>query len=223
MKPDEYDAWYMTPFGAYADRLEKELVFSFLGDVRGVSVLDVGCGTGNYSLELAKKGAKVTDIDSSEKMLSKAKEKAKKEGVKVRFVLGKAEELPFNPKSFDIILSVTACEFLDDMGLAIKEMERVVKDDGKIVVGLINKWSLYCIGKRIIGKFRKDSIYNRARFYDITELKRLFGDVEWDSTLFAQEWFPSWFLKPFHGLEKILSKAFKPFGAFIVLSKGGKG
>ena len=65
IKPDKYDAWYKRPFGAYADRLEKRLVFQFLGDVNNRKILDVGCGTGNYCIPLAKKGAEVTGICST--------------------------------------------------------------------------------------------------------------------------------------------------------------
>ncbi len=212
MKPDakQYDAWYSTPFGRYADKLEKELIFEFLGKVGGKRVLDAGCGTGNYTVELAKRKAVVVGLDSSVEMLKFAKEKAKG----IQFVLGSMLCLPFKDKSFDALVSVTALEFcLQNPGRAVQEMRRV---GSRAVVGVLNKWSLYCAEKKLESKF-KESVYSKARFYSIIELKRLFGGVEWSSTLFALPFMPSWLLKIFAKFEKRLSKIFKPFGAFIVL------
>lgn len=50
-----YDAWYTTPLGAFADDREKEAVFALAGVRPGVGALDVGCGTGNYTLALARR------------------------------------------------------------------------------------------------------------------------------------------------------------------------
>jgi len=92
----EYDAWYQTPLGAYANRLEKKLIFELAEQKLGETVLDVGCGTGNYSIELAHMGLEVVGIDPSGNMLKIAREKTEKEGLDIKFVLGTAESLPFN-------------------------------------------------------------------------------------------------------------------------------
>lgn len=216
MKPEEYDSWFTTPFGAYADKLERELVFRFLGEVRGKRILDVGCGTGNYAIALSKMGARVVGIDASKEMIEYAKKKAKKEGVQVKFLIGEAESLPFGDSSFDILLSVTACEFLRDMRKVAREMRRVAKE--KIVIGIINRWSLYCVEKRIAAIFKRDSVYSRARFYAPHEIAEIFGGkTRWESTLFAQDWFPEFLLNFFAAFEKPLSKILKLFGAFVVL------
>src|SRR3990172_2776063 len=51
LSPAEYDAWYETPLGSLCDRLEKDAIFALLKP-KGL-VLDIGCGTGNYTLELS--------------------------------------------------------------------------------------------------------------------------------------------------------------------------
>jgi hypothetical protein len=49
-EPEEYEAWYDTPLGRTSDRIEKELVFSLSDAKDWGRVLDVGCGTGAYSV-----------------------------------------------------------------------------------------------------------------------------------------------------------------------------
>ncbi|MGB4131105.1 MAG: methyltransferase domain-containing protein, partial [Tepidanaerobacteraceae bacterium] len=58
-----YDIWYDTKMGAFADMVQTKLAFELFEPKKGMHVLDVGCGTGNFSIKLAKMGLKVTGID----------------------------------------------------------------------------------------------------------------------------------------------------------------
>lgn len=92
------------------------------------SLLDVGAGTG-ISTKFFEDICDCTALDPSEEMLKNYNGKK---------VVGKAEELPFGDKSFDNVISITA---LHHCGIdkAIKEMLRVVKDDGVVIVTLLKK------------------------------------------------------------------------------------
>ncbi len=215
---DEYEAWYKTPFGEYADRLEQKAVFGLAGCVEKRLLLDMGCGTGRYSILFSKRGAEVVAVDSSIEMLSFAKEKIKREGLKISLILGVAEKLPFKERCFDLAVSVTSLCFVESPQRSIEEMDRVAKKGGKVVVGALNKWSFYSLGKRISTKF-KESVWSRARFYSIKELKLLLEGATWRSTLFALPWMPAAFLEIFFQADELLSSMFRPFGAFIVLTK----
>lgn len=102
-------------------------------DVNSIKILDIGVGTGNLSEKYLKKGYNIIGIDQSREMLNVAKQKFP--NLKVR--LGQFLKIPFNNSEFDIIVSTYAFHHLNDLekNLAIKEMIRVLKDDGRIVIG----------------------------------------------------------------------------------------
>jgi len=210
-----YDSWYTTPFGSYADNLEKRSVFKFIGLNERKDILDVGCCAGIYSIELTRQD-NVLGLDPSMEMLNFAMEKARRERLNIMFVAGTTENLSFKNQSFDIIVSITALCYFSDAKRAVEEMKRVIKPNGKIVIGIINKWSLYAVEKKLVSKF-KDSVYKKARFYSILELKNLFGSIKWDSTLFALPRMPEWMLRIFFKIRKAIIQIFKPFGAFIFI------
>lgn len=98
-------------------------------------VLDVGCGLGITACYIAKKyGCRVVGIDTSEEMINKAKEKAKKKGVKdrVEFRVADIQALPFENNIFDIVIGESILAFLDDKQRGISECVRVVKPGGYV-------------------------------------------------------------------------------------------
>jgi len=82
-----YDGWYTTKMGNFVDEIETKLALNMFSPRRGMKVLDVGCGTGNFSTKLARFGCRVTGIDVSENMLKIARHKAKEEKVDISQLL----------------------------------------------------------------------------------------------------------------------------------------
>ncbi len=98
-------------------------------------VLDVGCGVGITPCYIARKyGCQVVGVDISEKMIRRARERAKREGLegKVEFRVADAQELPFGDNTFDIAISESVIAFLEDKEMGIKERVRVTKPGGYI-------------------------------------------------------------------------------------------
>jgi demethylmenaquinone methyltransferase / 2-methoxy-6-polyprenyl-1,4-benzoquinol methylase len=94
----------------------------------GASVLDVATGTGAVAVELLKRGCTVVGIDQSPEMLAVARERLPD----VRFVEGRAEELPFEDASFDALTVTYLLRYVDDPGETLKELARVVRSGGVI-------------------------------------------------------------------------------------------
>ncbi|MEW6685504.1 MAG: class I SAM-dependent methyltransferase [Candidatus Edwardsbacteria bacterium] len=114
---------------------EKEL--NLLGNVKGKKILEVGCGGGQSSIALAKKGAICTGIDISKEQLKFAEKLAKKENVKVKFIKGSFQNLSqFKPRSFDIVISAWAFQYSPSLNKLFKEVYRVVKKNGLFVFSL---------------------------------------------------------------------------------------
>jgi ubiquinone/menaquinone biosynthesis C-methylase UbiE len=100
-------------------------------------VLEVGCGTGNYVLAVeSPTGCEGWAIDPSERMLSRAKERSEK----IRFQLGKAEDLNFPPDFFDLAFSVDVIHHIGDRAALFHEACRVLRTGGKICTVTDSEW-----------------------------------------------------------------------------------
>ncbi|ASJ12584.1 class I SAM-dependent methyltransferase [Thermococcus thioreducens] len=207
-----YDDWYRTKTGMYIDRIEKWLVFSMLQSKSG-KALDLGCGTGNYTLELKKRGFDVIGLDASEGMLGVARSKG------LNCIKGDAYSLPFPDESFDLVLSVTMFEFIYEPEIVVAEISRVLKPGGEVIIGTMNGRSAWFLFKRLKSLF-VETAYRYARFYTPGGLEDLlrdagFTDVRSGGVIF----FPSFW--PFHGLAESLDRKLhhrcKDIAAFIAV------
>jgi ubiquinone biosynthesis O-methyltransferase len=136
---EKYDNWYETKMGEFADKVETDCAFSLFKPEPGMNILDVGCGTGNFSIKMARKGANVTGIDISEKMLEIARNRASQEELTIEFKKMDSQSLMFPDNFFDAVFSMATIEFLSNAQKMIEEMFRVCKKGGSIVLGTINK------------------------------------------------------------------------------------
>src|SRR5438874_6307400 len=105
-----------------------------VGGRDSLDALDVGCGTGFLSLELAGRGHCVRGIDFAPQMLAEARRKAAGQGVAVRFEEGDAEQLPFPAASFDLIMTRHVLWTLPHPEQAIDEWIRVLRPGGRLAV-----------------------------------------------------------------------------------------
>lgn len=165
-----YDEWYKSKLGNFVDEVETRCVFDLFKAKKGMKVLDVGCGTGNFSIKLAKMGCEVVGIDVSEEMLKVAEAKAREEGLNIKFYKMDAHQMEFEDNTFDGVLSVTAFEFLKEPEKAIEEIFRVLKPNGQLLIGTINKNSKW--GEMYLSKeFQENTVFKYADLKTIEDMK----------------------------------------------------
>jgi ubiquinone/menaquinone biosynthesis C-methylase UbiE len=119
--------------GAFKRRLQQHARIK-----NGESVLDVACGTGTLAIEIKKDHpqAKVTGIDGDRAILQRAKAKAKEAGVKIDFQRGLSNELPYDGRSFDVVVSTLFFHHLTDEAKAdtAEEIRRVLRLGGRVLI-----------------------------------------------------------------------------------------
>jgi ubiquinone/menaquinone biosynthesis C-methylase UbiE len=166
-----YDAWYATPLGAAAHRVERRVVAELAVPKPGERALDAGCGTGIYAAWLPGEGLDVTGLDRDPRMLAAARARAPG----ATFVEGDITGLPFTDEEFDLALAVTVFCFLGDAQrrAAASELLRVTRTGGRVVIGELGRFSVWAAQRRIKG-WRGSATWRAARFSTAGELERLF-------------------------------------------------
>lgn len=110
-------------------------VISSLKLEKGMSILDVCCGNGLITNRIAKRGCSIVALDLSGEMLKRAKGQQIQN---VRYVQGEASDLPFASQVFDAAYCLGSLHVLPSYAhaeAAIKELQRVTKPDGNILIG----------------------------------------------------------------------------------------
>ncbi|MFC1944636.1 class I SAM-dependent methyltransferase [Chloroflexota bacterium] len=188
--------WYETLFENYGqkydsesftqgtigecDFIEQEIHFN-----KSTRILDIGCGTGRHSIELSKRGYNITGIDLSDSQLTRAREKAEKQGLKIDFLKHDARDLPFeNEYDLTIMLCEGAFPLMetDEMNYQIlKNATKVLKEHGKLILTTLNGlFRLYhsveefCASTtdEVNATYRSNTFYLMTfRDYNITEVE----------------------------------------------------
>jgi SAM-dependent methyltransferase len=111
-----------------------EAVVAMAAPAAGDRVLDVACGTGNAALLAAARGADVVGVDSSERLVAVARQRAGEAGLFAEFLVGDALALPVADASFDVVLSVFGVIFAADPAQAVSEVARVLRCDSRAYI-----------------------------------------------------------------------------------------
>ncbi len=97
-------------------------------------VLDIATGTGWTSRLIARRGANVVGVDIAQELLAAAKERAFREGLRIEYVMGDAEKLPFDDAAFDAVVSTFGVMFVSRPEEAANEIARICRKGGRIAL-----------------------------------------------------------------------------------------
>ncbi|MFT9598137.1 class I SAM-dependent methyltransferase [Mesobacillus sp.] len=170
-----YDSWCTTEIGSYVDNLEKNIIFQLSLPRKGEKALDLGCGTGIYSIWLARMGLNVSGVDISSNMLEIAKEKTIASSLNIDYVQSDIQKLPFDDETFDLIVANIVLEFVKDPEAVVNEAIRVLKKGGRFVCGFIGKESSWGEKYRIQGEEKTESVFANASFFSPDTAKKLYS------------------------------------------------
>lgn len=132
---EDYKIHTKTP--QYEPYSPNESDLKLLGNVKGKRILEVGCGGGQCSIALAKKGAICTGIDISKEQLKYAENLAEKNKVKIKFIKGDFQDLSrFKSSSLDIAFSAFAFQYSPNLKKLFKQVYRILKKNGIFIFSL---------------------------------------------------------------------------------------
>ena len=198
-----YDDWFERHRAAYLSEL---LAVRALLPLEGRG-LEIGVGTGRFAGPLGVDFG----IDPAAEMLGYARARG------VRVVRAVAEVLPFAPAVFDYALIVTTICFVDDPHAMLREIARVLRPGGKVVIGLIDRESP--LGQDYVAHQAENVFYREATFYSAVEVGALlketgFTHLVWVQTLSTP-------LSEMHEIEPITTGTGR--GAFLVVRAQNSG
>jgi SAM-dependent methyltransferase len=170
--PEAYISWRASSLGAITAAVEQRLMLDLMGDVVGARVLDAGCGDGKLVCAVVSQGAVGTGVDPDPAMLAAARARADEAGFKATFKEGRVERLPFPDAVFDVVAAVTVLCFVPDVASAVREMARVLRPGGRLVLGELGRWSLWAAFRRVRG-WLNSATWKAARFHTGAELRTL--------------------------------------------------
>jgi 2-polyprenyl-3-methyl-5-hydroxy-6-metoxy-1,4-benzoquinol methylase len=217
---DAYADWRRSTLGRITDALEERLLLDRIGPTRGLRILDVGCGDGVLATRLARGGARVTGLDASADMIAAARSRAKAACVEVDLVEGNAGDLPFPAGHFDCVVSVATLCFVDDPRPTIREMVRVLKPGGRLILGELGRWNLWAAQRRMKG-WLGSKLWRAARFRSRADLLALATEAGLaDAEVIGAVFYPpfGWAAKSMAPVDPGLGRWTTLGAAFLVLS-----
>jgi len=156
---------------------------------RGELVLDVGCGRAIDGARLSEKGAQVVGLEPSRVMIARAKEHLGRNNARVALAQGIGENLPLKTHSFDKVMCKGALDHFFSPSQTMKEIARVLKPDGEMIISIANFNSLgFRLGKRLypLTKFLAPSLAKERQPWELPRNHKCKFDYPFLSTLVKQ-------------------------------------
>lgn len=172
----KYDAErFSNNQGMHVDKIQKKIIFDFINSFMNKSILDLGCGTGRFSIELALANTNLISFDASFSMLQQLKDKTKDTNLNINLVNGNGYQLPFKDNTFDGCICINVLDHVSDQQRFIKEICRILKKDGFLIINFSNFFSIYlpiAISINLMKKSAQNEVY--AEWISLKKMNKIF-------------------------------------------------
>lgn len=142
--------------------------------LKGLSILDIGCGGGLLCEPMARLGATVTGADASEKNIKIASLHAEQSGLKINYLATTSEAIAESGQQFDVVLNMEVVEHVADVPLYLKSCAQLVKPGGLMFVATINRtaraFALAIIGAEYVLNWLPKGTHTYSKFLTPDEL-----------------------------------------------------
>ena len=169
--------WNYRPLFGKLQRTRFQLIKALLRDVSGADMLEVGYGSGVFFPELLKVCDRISGIDPHE-MPGEVLVELEKAGIAADLRSGSVAEMPFDDDSFDVVVAVSALEYVDEIDYACREIIRVLRPDGSVALVTPGKSPILDAALKLVGDEDADSNYGDRRENLIAALGRHFTQRE---------------------------------------------
>ena len=145
--------------------------------LKGISVLDIGCGGGLMSESLALLGATVHGIDVAERNIEIAREHAAAGGLKITYEAIEAKDLIERDRVYDVVLNLEVMEHVSDLKLFLRQCNQLLAKNGLTVMSTINRtfksWLFAIMGAEYVLNLLPKGTHSWKKFVQPEELKAL--------------------------------------------------
>lgn len=172
---EEYEEWYQEyPF---VFQSEVEAIRQMLPEGERLTGIEVGLGTGQFAQALGIKEG----VEPAPNMRARAINRG------IEALDGVAESLPYKDLRFDFVIMACSISYYDDLHRALKEAYRVLKNNGVLIIGFIDRNSI--IGKQYEQHKAESIFYREANFYSVDKVKSELAQAKFKQLEFCQTLF----------------------------------
>lgn len=176
----------------YRTELTDAVVLSALGPVKAHTVLDGGCGEGYLSRELAHRGAIVTGLDASSSLIAAARGERDRLNLRINHYVASLDSIPEDDGTFDTVVCNHAINDIGDPSAALKEIGRVTKSGGRLVLLMLHPCFYTAHAERsAAGKIPVAAYFGTRRIEERLNVAGLTSPDKFRMTFHPLEWYIS--------------------------------
>jgi 2-polyprenyl-6-hydroxyphenyl methylase/3-demethylubiquinone-9 3-methyltransferase len=163
----------------------KSQITAHFGSVKGLNILDIGCGGGLVCEPLTRLGAHMTGIDGDAQAIDIATSHAKGNQLDIKYLCGDAQSLIQSKKRYDVVLGLEVIEHVNDPDIFIDMMTQLVKPNGLLILSTLNRtpksYALGIVMAEYVLRWVPRGTHSWQKFVKPSELSRMLRRRNWDA------------------------------------------